>query len=68
MPQNNNYFRTICRISRALGTTLSEEKLLSMIVQSAIDTMQTKASLLFLFDEELSFSSARSRKVREAST
>jgi GAF domain-containing protein len=36
-----------------LGTTVSEEKLLSMIVQSALDTMQTKASLLFLFDEEL---------------
>jgi len=53
MPQNNDYFRTICRISRALGTTLSEENLLSMIVQSALDTMQTKASLLFLFDEEL---------------
>ena len=52
MPENNDYFRTICKISRALGTTLSEEDILSLIVQSAIDTMQAKAAVLFLLDEE----------------
>jgi GAF domain-containing protein len=52
MPEENDYFRAICRISRALGTTLSEEELLSLIVQSAVDTMRTKAAVLFLFDEE----------------
>jgi GAF domain-containing protein len=52
MPENNDYFRTICKISRALGTTLSEEDILNLIVQSAIDTMQAKAAVLFLFDEE----------------
>jgi GAF domain-containing protein len=52
MPEENDYFRTICKISRALGTALSEEELLSLIVQSAIDAMQAKAAILFLFDEE----------------
>jgi len=52
MPENNDYFRTICKISRAFGTILSEEDLLGLIVQSAVDTMQTKAAVLFLFDEE----------------
>jgi GAF domain-containing protein len=54
MPENNDYFGTICMISRAFGTTLSEEELLGLIVQSAADTMQTKAAILFLFDEEQS--------------
>jgi GAF domain-containing protein len=52
MTKRNNYFKTFCRISKAFGTTLGKEKLLDLIVQSAIDTMEAKAACLFLADEE----------------
>jgi len=52
MTKRNNYFKTFCKISNAFGTTLSKEKLLDLIVHSAIDTMDAKAACLFLADEE----------------
>ena len=52
MPPKNNYFKTFCKISKAFGTTLGKEKLLDLIVHSAIDTMDAKAACLFLADEE----------------
>ena len=52
MTKRNNYFKTFCKISKAFGTTLSKKKLLDLIVQSAIDTMEAKAACLFLADEE----------------
>jgi GAF domain-containing protein len=52
MSENNDYFNAICKVSRAFGTSWDEEDLLDLIVQSAIDTMQGKAAILFLLDEE----------------
>ena len=52
MTKRNNYFKTFCKISKAFGTTLGKEKLLGLIVHSAIDTMDAKAACLFLADEE----------------
>lgn len=52
MTDKNSYFAVITRISRALGTTLNRDEILNLIVQSAVDTMQGKASSLFLLDEE----------------
>ena len=52
MPAKNNYFKTFCKISKAFGTTLGREKLLDLIVHSAIDAMDAKAACLFLADEE----------------
>jgi GAF domain-containing protein len=52
MTKRNHYFKTFCKISKAFGTTLSKEKLLDLIVHSAIDTMEAKAACLFLADEE----------------
>jgi GAF domain-containing protein len=52
MTKRNNYFKTFCKISKAFGTTLSKERLLDLIVHSAIDTMDAKAACLFLADEE----------------
>ncbi|MGO9017854.1 MAG: GAF domain-containing protein [Syntrophobacteraceae bacterium] len=52
MNQKQDYFNVICKVSRALGTTLNRDELLRMIVESAIETMQVKAAGLFLFDEE----------------
>jgi GAF domain-containing protein len=52
MTKRNNFFKTFCKISKAFGTTLGKKKLLDLIVQSAIDTMEAKAACLFLADEE----------------
>jgi GAF domain-containing protein len=52
MTDKNDYFKTFCNVSKAFGTTLGEEEILNLIVQSAIDTMNAKAACLFLSDEE----------------
>lgn len=52
MVRKNSKFKTICKVSRAFGTTYSQEELLDLIVQSAIDTMGGKAACLFLFNLE----------------
>jgi GAF domain-containing protein len=51
MPEKENYFLTICKVSRAFGTTLEKDDLLDLIVQSAIDTMKGKAACLFLQED-----------------
>ena len=52
MSEETDYFKAFCRVSRALGTTLSKEEILNLIVESAIDSMNGKAACLFLADEE----------------
>jgi len=50
--KDKDFFKAFCQVSRAFGTTLSKDKLLTLIVQSAITTMDAKAACLFLADEE----------------
>ena len=52
MTKQPGYFKTFCKVSKAFGTTLSTDKLLDLIVESAIETMNAKAACLFLADEE----------------
>jgi len=52
MSKELDYFRSICRVNKAFGTTLSKSDLLELIVGSAIETMKAKAACLFLADEE----------------
>ena len=52
MTKEKDYFKTFCKVSKAFGSTLSKEKLLDLIVQSAIETMDAKAACLFLADEK----------------
>ena len=52
MTKEMDYFRTFCKVSKAFGSTLSKEKLLDLVVESAIDTMDGKAACLFLADEK----------------
>jgi len=49
---DQEYFKAICTVSRAFGTTLKRDDLLNLIVETAIDVMKVKAARLFLFDEE----------------
>jgi GAF domain-containing protein len=51
MAVKNDYFNAITEISRALGSTLDRDKILDLIVKSAVGTMEGKASTLFLLDE-----------------
>jgi GAF domain-containing protein len=52
MTEQPDYFRTFCEVSKAFGTALSTDKLLDLIVGSAIESMNAKAACLFLADEE----------------
>ena len=52
MTKEMDYFRTFCRVSKAFGSTFSKEKLLDLIVESAIETMDAKAACLFLADRK----------------
>ena len=50
MAKNMDYFNSICKVSRAFGTTMKKADLLELIVDTAIDTMDAKAACLFLAD------------------
>ena len=52
MTNQEDYFKTFCRISRAFGTVIAKSDLLELIVSSAIETMRGKAACLFLADQE----------------
>lgn len=52
MTKQPDYFKTFCKVSKAFSTVLSTEKLLDLIVESAIETMNARAACLFLADEE----------------
>jgi len=54
MTKKNDYFKTICDVSRAFGTTSDKDQLLGLIVKSAVETMKGKAACLWLIDEEKS--------------
>ena len=47
-----DYIKAISKVSRALGTTIERDRLLEMIVKSAVDTMKAKAACLFLENDE----------------
>ncbi len=52
MSERNDYIKAISKVGRALGTTIERDKLLQMIVKSAVDTMHGKAACLFLATDE----------------
>ncbi|HOJ14507.1 MAG TPA: GAF domain-containing protein [Deltaproteobacteria bacterium] len=52
MSEKSDYFDTFCAVSRALGTTLNRQRVLDLIVENAIKTMDGKAACLFFADED----------------
>jgi GAF domain-containing protein len=52
MTKEKDYIKIFYKLSQAFGTAESVDELLELIVQSAIDTMDGKASCLFLADEK----------------
>lgn len=55
MTREKDYFKTFCKVSKALGTTLGMKDILDLIVTSAVETMGGKAACLFLADEDKDF-------------
>lgn len=52
MTKEKDYFRTFCNLSQAFGTAATMEELLTLIVESAAEKMNGKASCLFLADQK----------------
>jgi len=48
----NSYFKTFCTISRSMQRTFEMQEVLDLIVNSAVQTMEAKASSLFLKNGE----------------
>lgn len=51
MSREIDYFKTFCKISKAFGTAAKRDELLKLIVDSVVESMNGKASCLFLADE-----------------
>jgi GAF domain-containing protein len=52
MTMNKDFFQTFCNLSQAFGTAATVDELLQLIVQSATEAMNAKASCLFLADQK----------------
>jgi len=52
MTTKKDYFQSLSKLSREFGTTKDQDKLLDLIVSSAVKTMDAKAASIFLVDEE----------------
>jgi GAF domain-containing protein len=62
MTKEKDYFKSICNVSRVFGTTHNKRKLLHLIVDSAIHTMDGKAACLFLYDDSRQYFTAAAQK------
>ena len=52
MTTKKDYFQSLSKLSREFGTTKDQNKLLNLIVTTAVKTMKAKAAVLFIMDEE----------------
>jgi GAF domain-containing protein len=52
MTTKTDYFHSLSKLSREFSTTKDQDKLLNLIVNSAVKTMEAKAACLFLMDED----------------
>jgi GAF domain-containing protein len=50
MTTSRDFFKTICEVNRAFGSTLDQNALLELVVDKAVETMGGKAACLFLAD------------------
>lgn len=52
MSRDKDFFQTFCNVSQAFSTAATVDELLKLIVQSATEAMDAKASCLFMADEK----------------
>jgi GAF domain-containing protein len=51
MTTSQDFFKSICEVNRAFGSTLEQKALLDLVVDKAVETMGGKAACLFLADK-----------------
>jgi GAF domain-containing protein len=52
MPIQKEYFQSLSNLSRELGKTDDQEKMLHLIVSVAVETLKAKAAVIFLNEED----------------
>lgn len=52
MPVQKEYFQSLTKLSRELGKTDDQEKMLQLIVSMAVETLKAKAAVIFLNEED----------------
>lgn len=52
MTTSPDFFKTICKVNQAFGSTLNHRELLDLVVENAVETMGGKAACLFLADKK----------------
>lgn len=52
MTTSPDYFKSICEVNRAFGSTIDQKALLDLVVEKAVETMNGKAACLFLADKK----------------
>ena len=52
MSTEKSYFRALSKLSREMGTTEDQIKMLHLIVSTAVKTLKAKAAVIFLRDED----------------
>lgn len=52
MTTSTDFFKTICKVNRAFGSTLNQRELLDLVVKNTVETMGGKAACLFLADKK----------------
>jgi GAF domain-containing protein len=53
MSTKEDFFHSLSKLSRELGSTQDREKMLHLIVSTAVKTLKAKAAVIFLMDKEL---------------
>ncbi len=52
MSKQENYFQALSKMSKEMGATQDQDKMLHLIVATAVHTLKGKAAVIFLTDEE----------------
>lgn len=52
MPVQKEYFQSLTKLSRELGKTDNQDKMLQLIVTVAVETLKAKAAVIFLNEED----------------
>lgn len=52
MSTRENYFQALSKLSKEMGATQDQDKMLHLIVSVAVKTLKAKAAVIFLADEE----------------
>ena len=52
MSKKENYFQALSKLTKEMGATQDQDKMLHLIINTAVKTMKAKAAVIFLNDED----------------